>query len=125
MPLPRSHPTRTFPVPDVIQVTLSCDRRIAIGAVADGRTQKAVGRNPSAVSYHGGELITLLRHYHGGVYTTRIPRGKIKMAFEFDWDEHNTRHIRRHGVSPREFEEAMRNERVFIRVDEVDGEARG
>jgi hypothetical protein len=43
---------------------------------------------------------------------------------EFDWDEHNIRHIRRHGVSPREFEEAMRNERVFVGVEDVKGEER-
>jgi uncharacterized protein len=46
------------------------------------------------------------------------------LTLEFDWDEQNTRHICRHGVSPREFEEAMRNKRVFIRVDEVGGEDR-
>lgn len=44
--------------------------------------------------------------------------------FEFDWDRHNVAHIRRHGVSPEEFEEAWRNDRIFIRIDEVDGEDR-
>lgn len=43
---------------------------------------------------------------------------------EFHWDEHNIRHIRRHGVSPREFQEAMRNRHKLIRVDDVRGERR-
>jgi uncharacterized DUF497 family protein len=47
-----------------------------------------------------------------------------RSTLEFDWDEHNIRHIGRHGVSASEFEEAMRNERVFIHVDDERGEER-
>ena len=28
---------------------------------------------------------------------------------EFEWDEHNSEHIRRHGVEPADVEEAMRD----------------
>lgn len=43
---------------------------------------------------------------------------------QFDWDEHNESHIRRHRVSPQEFEEAMRNRHVLARVDCMKGERR-
>lgn len=35
-------------------------------------------------------------------------------AAEFDWDEANTRHIARHGVTPREVEEAFANDPLVV-----------
>jgi len=43
---------------------------------------------------------------------------------EFDWDEHNIGHIARHGVTPEEFEQVIRNEPVPTETRTVDGETR-
>jgi uncharacterized DUF497 family protein len=43
---------------------------------------------------------------------------------EFEWDEANIRHLRRHKVSPDEFEEAVRNDPVFTDIEEEKGEER-
>src|SRR5438093_1077909 len=43
---------------------------------------------------------------------------------EFDWDEHNLTHLSRHKITPSEFEEAMRNDRVFMDVEDESGEER-
>jgi len=34
----------------------------------------------------------------------------LREPLEFDWDEANTEHIRRHGVTPDEAEQAVRND---------------
>jgi uncharacterized protein len=43
---------------------------------------------------------------------------------EFEWDEHNERHVRRHGVTPKEFEEAMSNDPDYVGIEEENGEER-
>jgi uncharacterized DUF497 family protein len=43
---------------------------------------------------------------------------------QFDWDEQNERHLRRHGVVPEEFEEAFLNDPELMRVEEEKGEER-
>ena len=43
---------------------------------------------------------------------------------EFDWDEHNLTHLSRHKITAAEFEEAMRNNRVFMDVEDEGGEER-
>jgi len=43
---------------------------------------------------------------------------------EFDWDEHNEQHLKRHGISPEEFEEAFLIDPEFMGVEEVKGEER-
>jgi uncharacterized DUF497 family protein len=43
---------------------------------------------------------------------------------EFDWDEHNIRHLRRHQISQVEFEQAAAGDTVFISRDNVAGEER-
>ena len=43
---------------------------------------------------------------------------------EFDWDEHNLTHLSRHKITAAEFEEAMRNNRVFMDVEDESGEER-
>jgi len=43
---------------------------------------------------------------------------------EFDWDEHNLKHLSRHKITPAEFEEAMRNNRVIMDVEGESGEER-
>lgn len=46
--------------------------------------------------------------------------GKLR----FDWDAHNVRHLARYGVTPEEFEEAMRNDPFIIEAYERHGEER-
>ena len=43
---------------------------------------------------------------------------------EFDWDEHNLTHLSRHKITPAEFEESMRNNRLFMDVEDESGEER-
>lgn len=42
----------------------------------------------------------------------------------FEWDVHNIRHLARHGVTPEEFEEAMRNDPFVDEAYEHHGEER-
>jgi uncharacterized protein len=43
---------------------------------------------------------------------------------EYDWDDSNREHIRRHHVLPNEIQEALEGEPVEIEYEEVDGEPR-
>jgi uncharacterized DUF497 family protein len=43
---------------------------------------------------------------------------------EFDWDEHNIRHVARHGVTPTEVQEAVTGRHVIPGPVEVHGENR-
>lgn len=43
---------------------------------------------------------------------------------QFDWDEHNERHLKAHGVSPEEFEEVFLNDPEHVGIEEVNGEER-
>lgn len=43
---------------------------------------------------------------------------------ELDWDQDNIAHLARHTVTPDEFEEALRNDPLFLRVDDEGGEER-
>jgi uncharacterized DUF497 family protein len=42
----------------------------------------------------------------------------------FDWDKANITHLKRHNVSPEEFEQAMAAFRVDLEAEEIDGEFR-
>jgi uncharacterized protein len=42
----------------------------------------------------------------------------------FEWDDANVRHLRRHKVTPKEFEEAVRNDPAVTAVDDEAGEER-
>ena len=42
----------------------------------------------------------------------------------FDWNEANIRHVRRHGVIPREVSELFANVAIDLRYEVVDGEER-
>jgi hypothetical protein len=43
---------------------------------------------------------------------------------KFDWDEANTAHIARHGVTPGEVEQAFANDPMVLDVQERSGERR-
>lgn len=45
-------------------------------------------------------------------------------ALEFDWDESNLRHLSRHRVSRREFEQAVSNDPILVDYSEEAGEER-
>jgi hypothetical protein len=42
----------------------------------------------------------------------------------FDWDDANRGHLARHGVTPEEFEQGMKNDPVELGSAEVKGEPR-
>jgi len=42
----------------------------------------------------------------------------------FDWDEANITHIARHGITPEEAEQAMRNDPADAGLQNIDGEDR-
>ena len=44
--------------------------------------------------------------------------------FEFDWDVSNLRHLARHGIRRAEFEQAMRNDPLFVDFSDESGEER-
>jgi uncharacterized protein len=46
------------------------------------------------------------------------------VPWEFDWDAANLRHLARHRISRREFEEVMANEPIFMDVRDEGGEER-
>ena len=39
---------------------------------------------------------------------------RVSGGIEFDWDAANTRHLKRHRVTPAEFEELMNGELVYL-----------
>ncbi len=45
-------------------------------------------------------------------------------GLEFDWDAENTRHLKRHRVTPGEFEELMTREPVYVEYQARDDEER-
>lgn len=45
-------------------------------------------------------------------------------GIEFDWDARNTRHLKRHRVTPSEFEELMAGEPVYLEYQTRQGEER-
>ena len=45
-------------------------------------------------------------------------------GIEFDWDARNTRHLKRHRVTPSEFEELMAREPVYLEYQTRRGEER-
>ena len=45
-------------------------------------------------------------------------------AIEFDWDEHNEKHLRGHRVSPREFEQVIANDPLDLEYQVENGEER-
>ena len=48
----------------------------------------------------------------------------VQGDLEFDWDVENTRHLRRHGVTPEEFEELMTGDPFFLEYQTEHGEER-
>lgn len=42
----------------------------------------------------------------------------------FEWDEHNERKVRKHGITPAEAMEAMQNEPLFQYEQQTDNEER-
>jgi uncharacterized protein len=47
-----------------------------------------------------------------------------EFASDFEWDEHNFRHIARHGVTPEEAEEAVANDPLEMDPQYTDDEER-
>jgi uncharacterized protein len=47
-----------------------------------------------------------------------------RASLEFDWDRTNRRHLARHGVTAKEFEEALSNDPQYLDVDSEFGEER-
>lgn len=45
-------------------------------------------------------------------------------GLEFDWDEGNVRHLRRHRIAPVEFEEVLLNDPLDLEYQIENGEAR-
>lgn len=45
-------------------------------------------------------------------------------AFEFDWDQQNTRHLKRHKVTPEEFEEIILSDHLELDYQFERGEER-
>ncbi len=45
-------------------------------------------------------------------------------GIEFDWDAENTRHLKRHRVTPDEFEELMCNDPAYLEYRARNGEER-
>lgn len=43
---------------------------------------------------------------------------------EFDWDEHNIRHLGRHKITPQEFEELLLNDPLDLEYETEAGEQR-
>ena len=43
---------------------------------------------------------------------------------EFDWDAENARHLRRHRVTPKEFEELMTGDPLYMEYETPKGEER-
>ncbi len=58
--------------------------------------------------------------YTGIVYT----RGVLEHVDGFEWDVHNVGHIARHGVTPREVEDAVCGAHIVIPARAVRGEKR-
>lgn len=45
-------------------------------------------------------------------------------GIEFDWDAQNTRHLKRHRVTPEEFEELMNGDPVYVEYQPQNDERR-
>lgn len=45
-------------------------------------------------------------------------------SVQFDWDDANIRHVRRHSVAPSEAEECYRNDPLILEEQSVNGELR-
>lgn len=50
--------------------------------------------------------------------------GGVGVGIEFDWDAENTRHLQRHRVTPKEFEELMAGEPFYLEYQVRDDEQR-
>ncbi len=50
--------------------------------------------------------------------------GSVDNAVDFQWDEGNTDHIALHNVTAEEVEQALRNNPVFLKTEERNGERR-
>jgi hypothetical protein len=48
----------------------------------------------------------------------------VTAAPRFEWDDANIRHLARHGVTAREFEEAMLGDPIILHYDNIAGEDR-
>jgi uncharacterized DUF497 family protein len=48
----------------------------------------------------------------------------VSDGVEFDWDAANTRHLKRHRVTPAEFEELMNSEPIYLDYQTQTGEER-
>jgi uncharacterized DUF497 family protein len=48
----------------------------------------------------------------------------VSAGVEFDWDAVNTRHLKRHRVTPAEFEELMNGEPVYVEYQTQGSEQR-
>lgn len=46
------------------------------------------------------------------------------MAFNLNWDAENIRHLKRHGVTPAEFEQVMGSDPVLVEYQTTNAEAR-
>jgi len=50
--------------------------------------------------------------------------GGVNGGIEFDWDAENTQHLKRHRVTPDEFEELMTGDPVYLEYQAENDEAR-
>jgi len=48
----------------------------------------------------------------------------VAHGFEFDWGAANVSHLKRHRVTPREFEEVMTGEPAYLEYEDASGEER-
>jgi uncharacterized DUF497 family protein len=48
----------------------------------------------------------------------------LNSGIEFDWDDDNTRHLKRHRVTLSEFEEVVTNDPVYLEYQSETGEER-
>jgi len=50
--------------------------------------------------------------------------GAVNGGTEFDWDAENARHLRRHGVTPDEFEELLTRDPLYLEYQAGNDEER-
>jgi len=48
----------------------------------------------------------------------------VERGVEFDWDAQNTQHLKRHRVTPKEFEELLAGDPVYVEHQMSNGEER-
>ena len=58
------------------------------------------------------------------VLTQTTQWGEVSGGIEFDWDAENTRHLKRHRVTPNEFEELMTGDLVYLEYQARNDEER-